>query len=140
MGQVLIEDHGLSNHQIPTSSNHVMNRIQNLFNKKKNNILNVFYTAGFPQRDSTILIAQQLEATGVDMIEIGIPFSDPIADGPVIQESNKIALDNGMSVKLLLDQVKEIRKTVKIPIILMGYLNPVMQYGIEKFCKDAAAN
>lgn len=117
-----------------------MNRIHSLFNKKKNNILNVFYTAGFPQRDSTILIAQALETAGVDMIEIGIPFSDPIADGPVIQESNKIALDNGMTVKLLLEQVKEIRKSVKIPIILMGYLNPVMQYGVEKFCKDAAEN
>ena len=117
-----------------------MNRIQALFKIKKNNILNVFYTAGFPQRDSTVLIAQALEAAGVDMIEIGIPFSDPIADGPVIQESNKIALDNGMTVKLLLEQVKEIRKSVKIPIILMGYLNPVMQYGVEKFCKDAGAN
>jgi len=117
-----------------------MNRIQTLFSNKKSNILNVFYTAGFPQRDSTVLIAQELEAAGVDMIEIGIPFSDPIADGPVIQESNKIALDNGMSVKLLLDQVKEIRKSVKIPVILMGYLNPVMQYGVERFCKDAAAS
>ncbi|HZX73027.1 MAG TPA: tryptophan synthase subunit alpha, partial [Cyclobacteriaceae bacterium] len=117
-----------------------MNRIQTLFNKKKNNILNVFYTAGFPQRESTTLIAQELEAAGVDLIEIGIPFSDPIADGPVIQESNKIALDNGMTVKLLLEQVKEIRKTVKTPIILMGYLNPVMQFGVEKFCKEAAAN
>lgn len=117
-----------------------MSRIQTLFDKKKSNILNVFYTAGFPQHDSTVLIAKELEAAGVDMIEIGIPFSDPIADGPVIQESNKIALDNGMSVKLLLEQVKEIRKSVKIPVILMGYLNPVMQYGVERFCKDAAAN
>jgi tryptophan synthase alpha chain len=117
-----------------------MNRIQTLFSKKKSNILNVFYTAGFPQRDSAVLIARELEAAGVDIIEIGIPFSDPIADGPVIQDSNKIALDNGMNVKLLLAQVKEIRKSVKIPIILMGYLNPVMQYGIEKFCKDAASS
>ena len=117
-----------------------MNRIQDLFKKKKSGILNVFYTAGFPQRDSTVLIAQTLEAAGVDMIEIGIPFSDPIADGPVIQESNKTALDNGMSVTLLLEQVKEIRTSVNLPIILMGYLNPVMQYGIEKFCKDAAAS
>jgi tryptophan synthase alpha chain len=116
-----------------------MNRIQSLFDKKKSGILNVFYTAGFPQRDSTHVIARALEAAGVDMIEIGIPFSDPIADGPVIQESNKIALDNGMNVKLLLEQVKEIRESVKIPIILMGYLNPVMQYGIARFCKDAAA-
>ena len=117
-----------------------MTRIQTLFSKKKSNILNVFYTAGFPQRDSTIQIARELEKSGVDIIEIGIPFSDPIADGPVIQESNKIAIDNGMTVKLLLEQVKEIRKSVKIPIILMGYLNPVMQYGIERFCKDASAN
>jgi tryptophan synthase alpha chain len=115
-----------------------MSRIQSLFDRKKSGILNVFYTAGFPQRDSTLLIARELEAAGVDLIEIGIPFSDPIADGPVIQESNKVALANGMSVKLLLEQVKEIRRSVKIPIILMGYLNPVMQYGIERFCQDAA--
>jgi tryptophan synthase alpha chain len=117
-----------------------MNRIEKLFSEKKNNILSVFFTAGFPALDSTKLIAKTLEETGVDMIEIGIPFSDPIADGPTIQESNKIALDNGMSVKLLLEQVKEIRKEVSFPIILMGYLNPVLQYGVEKFCKEAAAN
>lgn len=116
-----------------------MNRIQKLFSEKKSGILNVFYTAGFPNLSDTVVIAQQLEKAGADIIEIGIPFSDPIADGPVIQESNKIALDNGMTVKKLLEQVKEIRKTVKLPIILMGYLNPVMQYGIEKFCEDAAA-
>lgn len=116
-----------------------MNRIQKLFSEKKSGILNVFYTAGFPNLNDTVSVAQQLERAGADIIEIGIPFSDPIADGPVIQESNKIALDNGMTVKKLLEQVKEIRKTVKLPIILMGYLNPVMQYGIEKFCEDAAA-
>lgn len=116
-----------------------MNRIQKLFTEKKNSILSVFYTAGFPKLNDTIEIAQQLEKVGADIIEIGIPFSDPIADGPVIQESNKIALDNGMTVKILLEQVKEIRATVKLPIILMGYLNPVMQYGIEKFCADASA-
>jgi tryptophan synthase alpha chain len=114
-----------------------MNRIQKLFTEKKNNILSVFYTAGFPKLTDTVEIAQQLEEAGADIIEIGIPFSDPIADGPVIQESNKIALDNGMTVKKLLEQVKEIRKTVNLPIILMGYLNPVMQYGIANFCKDA---
>ena len=86
----------------------------------------------------TVFIAQHLEDAGVDLIEIGIPFSDPVADGPVIQESNKAALDNGMTVKKLLEQVREIRKTAKLPIILMGYLNPVLQYGIEKFCKEAA--
>jgi tryptophan synthase alpha chain len=114
-----------------------MNRIDKLFNEKKANILSIFFTAGFPKLDSTIEIAQQLEQAGVDMIEIGIPFSDPIADGPVIQASNKIALDNGMTVKLLLEQVTKIRKTVSIPIVLMGYLNPVLQYGMEKFCKAA---
>lgn len=114
------------------------NRITNLFAKNNSNILSVFYTAGFPQLDDTVKIAQQLEKAGADIIEIGVPFSDPVADGPTIQESNKIALDNGMNLHLLIDQVKEIRKTVKLPIILMGYINPVMQYGIEKFCEDAS--
>ncbi len=117
-----------------------MNRIGQLFKKKKKNILSVFFTAGFPELNSTMLIAKTLEEAGVDMIEIGIPFSDPIADGPTIQESNKIALDNGMSVKLLLEQVREIRKEVSFPIILMGYLNPVLQYGVEKFCNEAVAS
>lgn len=117
-----------------------MNRIARLFNEKKKDILSVFFTAGFPALDSTKLIAKTLEDAGVDMIEIGIPFSDPIADGPTIQHSNKVALDNGMSVKLLLEQVKEIRKEVSIPIILMGYLNPILQYGVEKFCKKASAS
>jgi tryptophan synthase alpha chain len=114
------------------------NRITKLFSSKKKNILSVFYTAGFPNLQDTVSIGMHLEAAGVDMIEIGIPFSDPIADGPTIQESNKVALDQGMNVVLLLKQVAELRTKVKMPIILMGYLNPVMQYGIEKFCKDAA--
>lgn len=101
-------------------------------------MLSVFYTAGFPQQDDTVRIAHYLEEAGADIIEIGIPFSDPIADGPVIQDSNKIALENGMSLKKLLEQVKEIRKRVKLPVILMGYLNPVMQYGVERFCKEAS--
>jgi tryptophan synthase alpha chain len=116
------------------------NRITELFSKKNNNLLSVFYTAGYPKLDSTIEIARTLEQAGADIIEIGIPFSDPVADGPTIQASNKVALENGMNVKCLIDQVKEIRKQgVKLPIILMGYLNPVMQYGIEKFVKDASA-
>ena len=115
------------------------NRIAELFTKRNKNILSIFYTAGFPSLDSTIEIAQCLEEAGADLIEIGIPFSDPIADGPVIQESNKIALDNGMTVKKLLEQVRKIRQGVTLPVILMGYLNPVMQYGVEKFCKEAAA-
>lgn len=115
-----------------------MSRLTKLFSEKKN-ILSVFYTAGFPTLNDTVSIAKNLEKAGVDIIEIGIPFSDPVADGPTIQASNKVALDNGMNVKLLLRQVKEIRKEVSIPIILMGYLNPVMQYGVEKFCRDAVA-
>lgn len=115
------------------------NRITKLFDVKPKNVLSVFYTAGFPQQDDTVRIAHYLEEAGANIIEIGIPFSDPIADGPVIQDSNKIALENGMSLKKLLEQVKEIRKRVKLPVILMGYLNPVMQYGVERFCKEASA-
>lgn len=114
------------------------NRITDLFEKKKKNILNIFYTAGFPLLNDTKRIAESLEAAGADIIEIGIPFSDPIADGPTIQESNKIALDQGMNLTLLISQVKELRSTVTTPIVLMGYLNPVMQYGVEKFFRDAA--
>lgn len=115
------------------------NRITELFTTKKKNILSVFYTAGFPALESTALVAAALESAGADIIEIGIPFSDPVADGPTIQQSNKVALDNGMTVKLLLDQVKKIRQQSTLPIILMGYLNPVIQYGMEKFVKDASA-
>lgn len=116
-----------------------INRIQELFERKKDNILSVFFTAGYPSLNDTVVIAQGLQQAGADLIEIGIPFSDPIADGPVIQASSKEAINNGMTVKLLLEQVKEIRHTVQLPIILMGYLNPVMQYGMEKFFQDAAA-
>jgi tryptophan synthase alpha chain len=115
------------------------NKITELFEARQEKILSVFYTAGFPKLEDTVPIARYLEAAGADLIEIGIPFSDPIADGPVIQESNKVALDNGMTLKKLLEQVKEIRTTVTLPVILMGYLNSVMQYGVEKFCQDAAA-
>ncbi|MFN8333815.1 MAG: tryptophan synthase subunit alpha [Cyclobacteriaceae bacterium] len=117
-----------------------MSRLKKLFQDKKQNVLSVFYTAGFPNLNDTVAIARHLQAAGADIIEIGIPFSDPVADGPTIQASNKVALDNGMNVKLLLEQVKEIRKEVTMPIVLMGYLNPVLQYGFEKFCRDAAAN
>jgi tryptophan synthase alpha chain len=114
------------------------NRIKELFKSKSKNLLSVYYTAGFPKLTDTALIAKALEKAGADIIEIGIPFSDPIADGPTIQASNKIALDNGMNLHLLLEQVQEIRKSVSLPIILMGYINPVLQYGFEKFVKDAA--
>jgi len=112
----------------------IQNRITSLFEQKKENILNVFFTAGFPNLDSTLFILKELEKAGVDIIELGIPYSDPVADGPTIQESSLTALDNGMSIKVLLEQLKEVRKEVSVPILLMGYLNPVMQYGIEKFC------
>jgi tryptophan synthase alpha chain len=114
------------------------NRIKDLFESKKENILSVFYTAGFPTLDSTQLIAEALAKAGADIIEIGIPYSDPIADGPTIQESNTVALKNGIGLSLILKLVKDIRKTVDIPIILMGYVNPVMQYGVERFARDAA--
>lgn len=115
------------------------NRLHSLFKNSKTPLLSVFYTAGFPKLEDTSVVAASLEKAGADLIEIGIPFSDPVADGPTIQQSNKVALDNGITLSLILQQVKDIRKNVKLPIILMGYLNPVMQYGVEKFAKDAAA-
>lgn len=115
------------------------NRITALFEKKNTDILSVFYTAGFPALQDTMAIAEHLQDAGVDMMEIGIPFSDPVADGPVIQASNTVALKNGMTVPLLLEQLKEIRKKVSMPIVLMGYLNPVYQYGVERFIRDAKA-
>lgn len=116
-----------------------MNRIEQLFEQKKENILSIYYTAGYPNLEDTTKILQYLQDSGADLIEIGIPFSDPVADGPTIQESNQIALSNGMSVKKLLQQLATVRERINIPILLMGYLNPIMQYGIEAFCEDAAA-
>lgn len=112
-----------------------MNRINELFEKKTTGILSIYFTAGFPRLDDTCDIIKELEQNGVDLIEIGIPFSDPMADGPTIQESSTMALRNGMTLKLLFDQLKDIRKTVSIPLIMMGYLNPIMQFGFENFCK-----
>ncbi len=114
------------------------NRINQLFETKKENILSVYFTAGHPNLNDTVEIIQQLEKNGVDLIEIGMPFSDPTADGPTIQRSSETALKNGMSLKLLFEQLKNIRETVKIPLILMGYINPVYQFGIEKFCEKCA--
>jgi tryptophan synthase alpha chain len=113
-----------------------MNRIDNLFQNKNSQILSIYFTAGHPQFESTISILTNLENSGVNMVEIGMPFSDPLADGPVIQDSSTKALKNGMSIKLLFEQLAGIREKVKIPLLLMGYLNPVMQFGIEKFCKS----
>lgn len=115
-----------------------MNRLDKLFTDKNKNILNVYCTAGYPQLNATSEVLQALQQSGADIIELGIPYSDPIADGPVIQQSNMQALENGMTIHLLFEQLKDLRQTVQIPVILMGYLNPVLQFGIEKFC-DAAA-
>lgn len=115
-----------------------MNRIDGLFRIKRKNILSIYFTAGYPLKDSTTGIIQNLADAGADMIEIGIPFSDPLADGPVIQRSSERALKNGMSIKLLFSQLADIRKTIDIPLILMGYINPVLQFGIGNFCNRCA--
>lgn len=116
-----------------------MNRIEKLFRDKKTDILSVYYTAGFPQINDAMIILECLQHAGADMVEVGIPFSDSLADGPVIQEANVQALKNGMSLNLLFDQLKSLRIKISLPVILMGSLNPVMQFGMEKFlqiCKD----
>lgn len=115
-----------------------MNRINRLFSNKQKDILSIYFTAGFPHLDDTCEVIRELQASGIDLIEIGIPFSDPMADGPTIQDSGTAALRNGMTLKILFDQLKDIRKDVAIPLIMMGYLNPVMQYGFENFCKQCA--
>lgn len=112
-----------------------MNRITNLFETKKCGILSVYFTAGYPQLNDTVTILKELEAKGINLVEVGIPFSDPMADGPVIQEAATQALHNGMSLRRLFDQLKEMRREVKIPVVLMGYLNPIMQFGFEDFCR-----
>lgn len=115
-----------------------MNRITTLFETKKNGILSVYFTAGYPHTSDTANIIKTLQAKGIDMAEVGIPFSDPMADGVVIQEASTRALRGGMSLRLLFDQLKDIRKDVHIPLILMGYLNPIMQFGFEAFCRRCA--
>lgn len=113
-----------------------MNRITNLFQQKTHNILSIYFCAGYPILDNTIDVIRTLEQQGIDMIEIGIPFSDPMADGEVIQEAASQALRNGMTLRYLFNQLKNIRKDVHIPLILMGYFNPIMQYGFEHFCQS----
>jgi len=110
------------------------NRIQKKLGEDKK-LLSIYFSAGYPNLNDTVSIIQDLEKNGVDMIEIGLPFSDPLADGPTIQKSSTMALKNGMGTDLLFNQLKEIRKTVSIPLIIMGYFNPVLQYGVENFCK-----
>ena len=111
-----------------------MNRIDSIFKERKGKVLSIYFTAGYPHLDSTERIIQDLETAGADMIEIGMPFSDPLADGPVIQKSSEAALKNGMNIQLLFKQLENIRDSVRIPLILMGYLNPVQKYGVEEFC------
>lgn len=121
-----------------------MSSIKNLFQHKNKNVLNVYCTAGYPQLNSTLEVMKALENNGANIIEIGMPYSDPLADGPAIQHSNGVALKNGMTIEKLFEQLKDFRNTpdvknaIKIPVILMGYMNPILQYGFEKFCKQAA--
>ena len=116
-----------------------MSRIKNLFDKKNTGILNIYCTAGFPEIDSTLTIIKSLQENGADMVELGMPYSDPLADGPVIQASSSIALKNGITIQKLFEQLRGFREFISVPVILMGYMNPVLQYGFEKFCAEAAA-
>ena len=116
-----------------------MNRIEALFQKKQTKILNVYCTAGFPQLEDTLTVMRALEKEGADVIELGMPYSDPLADGPVIQHSSTIALQNGMTIKKLFEQLLDFRKEISVPVLLMGYMNPILQYGFEKFCAEASA-
>lgn len=111
-----------------------MNRINQKLQEDKK-LLSIYFTAGYPSIDDTVSIIQNLEKNGVDMIEIGLPFSDPLADGPTIQASSTQALKNGMTSEILFNQLKNIRKSVDIPLIIMGYFNPMLQYGVEAFCE-----
>lgn len=116
-----------------------MSRITDLFKRKNQRVLNVYCTAGYPRLNSTLEVMKALQDNGADMIELGMPYSDPLADGPVIQASGTRALENGMSIAVLFQQLKDFRKTVQVPVLLMGYMNPVLQYGFEKFCAAASA-
>lgn len=114
-----------------------MNRINKILKEDKK-LLSIYFTAGYPKLNDTVTIISELERSGVDFIEIGLPFSDPLADGPTIQKSSTTALDNGMTSEILFEQLKDIRKSVSIPLIIMGYFNPMMQYGVEAFCKKCS--
>ncbi len=111
-----------------------MNKLNKTLNVKRDNLLTVYFTAGYPRLEDTAPILLSLQAAGVDIIEIGMPYSDPVADGPTIQESNKRALENGMSINLLFEQLKSIKDQLTVPVVLMGYLNPVLRMGMDVFC------
>lgn len=114
------------------------NRLQKLFAEKQQNLLSVYFTAGYPNLNDTVDIILELEKNGVGLIELGMPFSDPLADGPTIQQSGEAALRNGMTIPKLFEQLKDIRQKTQIPLVLMGYLNPVMQYGVARFCQKCS--
>ena len=111
-----------------------MNRFSELFKQKPRNVLSVYFPAGYPHLNSTAELLKDLQASGADMVEIGIPFSDPLADGEVIQQAGKVALENGINLDIIFQQLQDARKTIHIPLVLMGYYNSVLQYGIDKFC------
>ncbi|MCT8339748.1 tryptophan synthase subunit alpha [Flavobacteriaceae bacterium TK19130] len=115
-----------------------MNRIQQLFQQDKK-LVSVYFTAGYPNLDDTVPILEALQESGVDLVEIGLPYSDPLADGPTIQASATQALKNGMTTEVLFQQLENIREKIHIPLILMGYFNPILQFGLEKFCKRCEA-
>src|ERR1700712_1710517 len=115
-----------------------MNRLNQLFSTKKENLLSIYFTAGYPELNTTVAIAEALEKAGADFLKIGFPYSDPVADGPTIQASSQKSLDSGMTLNVLFEQLKDFRSRVNIPILLMGYCNPMVQYGVERFCKTAA--
>ncbi|QEH41347.1 tryptophan synthase subunit alpha [Chitinophaga sp. XS-30] len=115
-----------------------MNRIDQLFSNRSSNILNIYCTAGFPALNDTLTVVEALQQSGADMVELGMPFSDPLADGPVIQDSSTRAIANGMRISVLFEQLKGFRDRISLPVILMGYMNPVLQFGVENFCKKCA--
>lgn len=115
-----------------------MGRLKELFDRKKNRVLNMYCTAGYPKPDSTLVVMKALQDYGADLIELGMPYSDPLADGPIIQISGGIALEGGMTIKKLFQQLENFRETIHVPVFLMGYMNPVLQFGFEKFCTEAA--
>lgn len=119
-----------------------MSRLENIFQKKKQPVLNVYFTAGYPSLDSTLTVMEALSKNGVEIIELGMPYSDPLADGPTIQESSAIAIANGMTIAKLFNQIRHCRENPYLQhtgIVLMGYMNPILQYGFERFCADAAS-
>jgi len=121
------------------TSTNIHNKLTQLFATKKEGLLNIYFTAGYPQLEDTRTILKALQDGGADMVEIGIPFSDPIADGPIIQASNDVALNNGMTLKKIIQQLQGLRDEIHIPVILMGYINTALQYGVEELAKDLSA-